>query len=93
MLLNKHNESVSVEHDVSSLEIKVDDNQQRNRNQTLELKGIPNQENYHKEKDCYEIVNHFCDFYLGITVRTYDISIAHGQFNPEEKKKYGKKYI
>ena len=31
--------------------------------------------------------------YLDIRVERYDISIAHRQFNPAEKRKYGKQYI
>ena len=78
---------------LSSLEIKVDENQQRNRNQTLEIKGIPNQGTYKRKENCYEIVKHFCSHYLNIHVETYDISITHRQFNPVEKKKYGRNYI
>ena len=83
----------TLEERLSSLEIKVDDDQQYNRNQILELKGIPKQGNHLRKENCYEIVKNFCSFYLNVTVRTYDISIAHRQYNPEEKKKHGKDYI
>ena len=38
-------------------------------------------------------MKNFCSYYLNFPVRTYDIDIAHRQYNPEEKKRLGKNYI
>ena len=83
----------SLEHRVDECAVGLDENQQRQRLENVEFHGIPKQGRYGQNEDCYEIIKDFCDRYLNITIRTYDISIAHRQFNPAEKKKYGKKYI
>ena len=92
--------SASTEQRISLLEKKVDncavglDNQEQNsRKEILELKGIPNMGNSRYPEDVYDVVKNFFSHYLDISVRTYDISIAHRQFNPGDKKKYGKEYI
>ena len=84
---------MAIENKVHNVEDKMDDGEAHNRKNTLELKGVPDQGTFKKQEDCYEIVKNFCNYYLNFTVRTYDIDIAHRQYNPEEKKRLGKKYI
>ena len=88
------NQRLSVlERKVDDVTVDVDKVQQYTRLETAEFKGIPKQGSSHHPEDCYEIIKEFCDRYLNVTVRRYDISIAHRQFNPAEKRKEGRNYI
>ena len=78
---------------VDSCETELDNQNAHNRLNTVQLGGIPNQGTERHPEDCYEIVKHFCDYYLHLTVYRYDIDICHRQFNPAEKWKQGRKYI
>ena len=61
---------------------------------TVEFGNIKknNRGNTYNPEDCNEAIKHLCDKYLDITMERYDISIAHHQFNPTKKRKYGKPY-
>ena len=82
-----------LENKVDNCSVGLDNVQQYTRQGTLEFKHIPKQGNANNPEDCYDVISQFCDQYLDITVRRYDISIAHRQYNPAEKRKYGKEYI
>lgn len=77
---------------VNQLEDRVEDEEKYSRRETLEFHGIP-YEREGKNEDCYRIIQNFCAQYLDIEVRKFDMSIAHRQFNPKEKRKLGKNYI
>ena len=94
-LLNEKIETLSRtgEERLSDVEIKVDDVEAYTSRNILKVDGIPIQGTYKKPENCYEIVKNFCGYYLNIKVQTYDICIAHRQFNPKEKRRHGKNYI
>ena len=71
----------------------LDNQNQRGRLDIVEFGGVPPQGTAHRPEDCYEIIANFCDVYLGLKVRRYDISIAHRQFNPADKREQGRNYI
>ena len=72
---------------------KIENGEQYSRKETLEFHGIPNGGTREKPENCYEVVSDFCWDYFNIDVRTYDMSIAHRQYNPEEKRQQGRGYI
>ena len=88
------NQRLSIlEKKVDNCSVELDGVQQYTRLGTLEFGNIPKGGNLQNPEDCYEVIKEFCDQYLNITVMRYDISIAHRQYNPAEKRKYGKDYI
>ena len=85
--------NILLEKKIDTCFVQLDNQQQYTRNDILELLGIPYPRSSQYPEDVMQVVKDFFQYYLNITVHTYDISVAHRQTNPEEKKRLGKNYI
>ena len=66
---------------VDDCSVELDGVQQYTWLETVEFGNILNEGNAQSPEDCYEVIKQFCEQYLNISVKRYDISIAHRQFN------------
>ena len=71
----------------------LDSLEQYSRRETLEFHGIPNYQSSQKEENTTEVIIEFLNYYLGLCINKFDISVSHRMSLPEEKKKYGNDYI
>ena len=71
-------------------EIQLDNQEQQGRKNILDFGEIPYQG---PDEDTSEVIIDFLDYYLGISIRKYDIDISHRMTIASEKKKHGNNYI
>lgn len=73
--------------------VTMDNLGQYTRRESLEFHGIPIMSDTNQQEDTTEIVIHFCNYYLGIYMTKYDISISHRQPIEADRLKFKEKYI
>lgn len=81
------------EREITDHTVQLDKQEAYTRQYILQLEEIPNNGSWQFPEDCIKVVRDFLWYRLKINVGKYDISIAHRQIHPNEKKRLGRNYI
>ena len=82
-----------VENKTANHAVELDNQQQYGRQYILEFKEITYQGDQWYPENCIQVIKDFTNNYLNMKIETYDISTAHRQIIPNEKKRLGNNYI